>query len=103
MATNRRLKLQEILENLLEEKHVYYQPPENLKMEYPAIRYSKVDITDFYSNNKKYYSKNVYDIVVISKKPDEPVIQKILELPYSSFDRHYVVDNLNHDIIRLFY
>ena len=98
-----RLTLQSKLEELLESDHVYYQPPENLKMEYPCIRYSKSGIEDIYANNIKYISRDIYDIVVISKKPDHPVIKKILELPYSEFDRHYVFDNLNHDIIRLYY
>lgn len=102
--TNRsRLTLQSLLEELLGSKNVYYQPPENLKMAYPAIRYSKSDITDFYANNKKYISRDVYDLVVIDKKPDNPVIKKILELEYSDFDRHYVADNLNHDLIRIYY
>ena len=98
-----RLTLQTKLEDLLGSKHVYYQPPENLKMEYPAIRYSKSDEEDIYANNIKYISMSVYDLVVIDKKPDNPVIKKLLELPYSEFDRHYVADGLNHDIIRIFY
>ena len=98
-----REELQSKLEELLGAKHVYYQPPDNLKMEYPAIRYSKSEIQNLYANNIKYISHNVYDLVVISKKPDNPVIKKILELPYSEFDRHYVVDGLNHDIIRIFF
>lgn len=98
-----RLTLQTKLEDLLGSKHVYYQPPENLKMEYPAIRYSKNDIKDTYASNIKYISRDVYDLVVIDKKPDNPVIKKLLELPYSEFDRHYVADGLNHDIIRIFY
>lgn len=103
MAQRTRLTLQTELENLLGSKNVYYQPPENLKMEYPCIRYSKSEIRDIYANNRKYISNDVYDLVVISKKPDNPVIKKILDLPYSEFDRHYVSDNLNHDIIRIFY
>ena len=104
MSTKRtRLTLQTKLEDLLGSNHVYYQPPENLKMEYPAIRYSKSDEEDIYANNIKYLSMSVYDLVVIDKKPDNPVIKKLLELPYSEFDRHYVVDGLNHDIIRIFY
>ena len=104
MSTKRtRLILQTKLEDLLGSKHVYYQPPENLKMEYPAIRYSKSDEEDIYANNIKYLSMSVYDLVVIDKKPDNPVIKKLLELPYSEFDRHYVADGLNHDIIRIFY
>ena len=98
-----RLTLQTKLEDLLGSKHVYYQPPENLKMEYPAIRYSKSDEEDIYANNIKYLSMSVYDLVIIDKKPDNPVIKKLLELPYSEFDRHYVADGLNHDIIRIFY
>lgn len=98
-----RLTLQTKLEDLLGSKHVYYQSPENLKMEYPAIRYSKSDEEDIYANNIKYLSMSVYDLVVIDKKPDNPVIKKLLELPYSEFDRHYVADGLNHDIIRIFY
>ena len=104
MSTKRtRLTLQTKLEDLLGSDHVYYQPPENLKMEYPAIRYSKSDEEDIYANNIKYLSMSVYDLVVIDKKPDNPVIKKLLELPYSEFDRHYVADGLNHDIIRIFY
>lgn len=104
MSTKRtRLNLQAKLEELLGSKHVYYNPPENLKMEYPAIRYSKNDIENTYASNIKYISRDVYDLVVIDKKPDNPVIKKLLELSYSEFDRHYVADGLNHDIIRIFY
>ena len=104
MGTKRtRLNLQTKLEELLGSKHVYYQPPENLKMEYPAIRYSKSATKNIYASNIKYISRDIYDLVVIDKKPDNPVIKKLLELPYSELDRHYVADGLNHDIIRIFY
>lgn len=98
-----RLELQSKLEDLLGLKHVYYQPPENLKMEYPAIRYSKSKIDSRYANNAKYSNFNRYEIIVIDRKPDNEVIQKILELPHSSFDRHYKSDNLNHDSIILYF
>ena len=98
-----RLNLQTKLEELLGSRNVYYQPPENLKMEYPCIRYSKSDINNIYGSNIKYINHDAYDLVIISKKPDDPVIKKILELPYTQFDRHYVSDNLNHDVIRLYY
>lgn len=95
--------LQEKLEKLFECRHVYFQPPENLTMEYPAIRYSVNDIDSKYANNKMYVGMKCYDIVVIDKEPDNPIIEKLLELPYASFNRHYVSDNLNHDIIKLYY
>ena len=98
-----RLSLQDKLEKLLGSKNVYYQPPESEKMNYPAIRYSVAKIDINYGDNMGYLKGKAYDIVVIDKLPDNPVIEKLLALPYSSFDRHYVYDNLNHDIIRLYY
>lgn len=98
-----RLSLQAQLEELLGTRNVYYQPPENLKMGYPAIRYSKADIESRYANNSKYSKFTRYEVIVIDKKPDNEVIQKILDLPYSSYDRHYVADNLNHDVIELYF
>lgn len=95
--------LQKLLEELFNSKHVYYQPPENLKMEYPAIRYSMDNIDSEYANNHKYIGFKSYNIIVISKKPDDPVIQKILDLPMTSYDRHYVYDGLNHDLIKIYY
>lgn len=100
---NSQPKLQTKLEELLGTRNVYYQPPENFKMEYPAIRYSKAKPDVKHANNIKYLNTECYDITVIDDMPDNEVIQKILELPLSSFDRHYVSDNLNHDVIILYF
>lgn len=98
-----RAELQIKLENILGSKNVYYQPPTNVVMQYPAIRYSLKRKESKYANDAKYSSMNCYEIIVIDKKPDNPVIEKILEFPYSSYDRPYVSDNLNHDVITLYY
>lgn len=96
-------KLQETLEKLLGSRNVYYQPPSTLAMNYPAIKYSKSDIDKRSANDKSYILTDRYEITVISKLPDNPVIEKILELPMSSYDRGYKADNLNHDVITLYY
>lgn len=98
-----RLELQKKLEELLGSIHVYYQPPENLKMEYPAIRYSLSRIESNYANDAKYSNFKRYEVIVIDRLPDNKVIEKILELPFSSLDRHYTSDNLNHDAIILYF
>ena len=98
-----RIDLQKKLESLLGSRNVYYQAPETIKMEYPAIRYKKSDIETKFANDKRYMYKNRYEIIVIDRKPDNPVIDKILEMPMSSYDRPYVSDNLNHDVITLYY
>lgn len=99
----RRLELQTKLEELLGSRNVYYQPPESLKMEYPAIRYSKSNISSKHANNAKYSKFTRYELIVIDKRPDNDVIEKILDLPYTSFDRHYVSNNLNHDVIIIYF
>lgn len=98
-----RIELQELLEKLLGVKHVYYQPPESLKIQYPAIVYFKSNIKTTKANNKTYSKKTRYDITVIDKLPDNPVIDKLMELPYCSYDRPYKSDNLNHDTLTLYY
>lgn len=98
-----RIELQTILEEMFESRNVYYQPPENLQMKYPAIRYNKVDNISQYGDNIKYLNRNCYNITVIDNIPDNEVINKILKMPYSSFDRHYTANNLNHDVIKLYF
>lgn len=98
-----RIDLQTELENILGSRHVYYQPPENLKIEYPAIIYSVNDYMNINADNIKYNNQIQYQITVIDKKPDNDAIKRILEMPLSSFDRHYSYNNLNHDVITLYY
>ena len=98
-----RLDLQGLLEELLESRNVYYQSPESVKMQYPAIRYSKKNIQSVYANNSKYLMRDCYELIVISRKPDDPVIKKLLALPYCGYDRQYITDNLYHDVLTIYY
>lgn len=98
-----RLELQRLLEELLGSSNVYYQPPESVKMEYPAIKYSKTNYNTLFADNTMYKTKPSYELIVIDKRPDNPVIEKLLMLPYCSFNRHYKADNLNHDVLTLYY
>lgn len=99
---NKRIQLQEILEELLGTKEVYYQAPANRQLNYPCIIYSKEDVDNTKADNKTYISRTRYQIMCIDKRPDNVVINKILDLPYTDYDRHYVSDNLHHDIITIY-
>lgn len=101
MAT--RQELQAKLEELLGSRNVYYNPPETLKISYPAIIYYKSKIETRKANNSTYSKNTRYDITVIDRRPDNPVIDKLMELPYCSYDRPYKSDNLNHDVLSLYY
>lgn len=98
-----RTDLQSKLEELLGSRNVYYQPPATVMMNYPAIVYSRKRIESKFANDAKYSKMNCYELIVIDGKPDNPVIDKLLDFPYSSFDRHYTADNLHHDVITLYY
>ena len=98
-----RLSLQALLEELLGSRNVYYQPPASRNLSYPAIVYNKAGIDSRKASDSVYTKSRSYELVVIDPKPDNPVIDKLLELPYCSFSRHYTSDNLNHDALKLYY
>lgn len=99
----RRLTLQTNLEELLGSRNVYYNPPESVKMLYDAIVYSKKDIRSTFANNKAYSMLDCYEVTVISKTPDPPIIEKLMAMPYCSFDRYYRSDNLHHNVFTLYH
>ena len=98
-----RTDLQKLLESILDSRNVYYQPPNNLDMKYPAIVYEREDIKNGFANNKVYTQGTVYSVTVIDEDPDSEIVEKVSKLPRCRFDRHYTADNLNHDIFTLFY
>ena len=98
-----RLDLQSKLEELLNSNEVYYKPPKNTMMSYPAIRDSFKDIVLNRADDLSYTKRNRYEVIVIDKKPDNPVISKLLDLPYCSYDRQYIADNLYHDVLTLYW
>lgn len=98
-----RLDLQSKLEELLGGNEVYYKPPKNIMMSYPAIRYNLKDIVLNRADDSSYTKRNRYEVIVIDKKPDNPVISKLLDLPYCSYDRQYIADNLYHDVLTLYW
>lgn len=103
MSKKTRLDLQTLLENLINCDHVYYQPPSNLQMKYPAIRFSRSDIENKFADNSVYVQQHAYEIIVIDKDPDSEIVEKVSKLPTARFERHYVADNLNHDVFQLYF
>lgn len=99
----RRLILQTKLEELLGLRNVYYNPPASLMLNYPAIVYNDKDIDQLYANNKTYRLTKSYTLTVITKTASNDIIDKLLEWPMCSFDRHYKADSLNHYVFTLYF
>lgn len=98
-----RLNLQTELETILGSRNVYYQPPESVKMKYPAIVYSRKNIDNIFADDTVYTQNHAYELTVIDPNPDSEIVMKVSRLPACTFDRHYIADNLNHDVFRLYY
>lgn len=98
-----RLSLHITLEDILGSKNVYFQPPESIKMSYPAIVYSRSDIRNAFADNLSYRSLKQYQIILIDKNPDSEFIDKLSKLPTCRYTRHYTSNNLNHDVFVIYY
>lgn len=100
---NHRLELHELLCEALGSRNVYFQPPESIKMKYPAIVYSRNRIVDNHANDEIYKRSLAYSITVIDDDPDSEIVERVSRLPLCSFDRHFTSENLNHDVFTIYY
>lgn len=95
--------LQTLLEELLGSRNVYFQAPESIRMNYPAIVYSLDTVDKLNADDSAYKLLTAYSVILIDKDPDTRFLAPILALPYCSFNRFYRADNLNHWVFTLYY
>lgn len=98
-----RLDLHNKLVDILGSNNVYYQPPTNLRMAYPAIIYSRSNIRNSNANDNVYTQSFFYEVIVIDQKSDSEIVERISKLPKIRFDRQYVSDNLYHNVFTIYY
>lgn len=96
-----RLQLQALLLTLCD--NVYFQPPPNVRMKYPAIVYERSDDDTKFANDKPYSHAKRYTLTIIDEDPDSDIPDKVRMLRYCRFDRFFTADNLNHDVYNLFF
>ena len=98
--TQMRSTLQTILEEIQtaanETPHVYFEPPETVKMSYPCFVYHFTGYNNLGANDGKYLKSEEYAVRYITKKADPLIPKALVDLPHVSFDRHYVAENLHH-------
>lgn len=96
-----REELQTIFEDILGSRNVYFQPPPDIQMQYPAIVYARKKLNSIFANNAVYITTPVYDVTVIDKDPDSEIVAAVSMLPRCFHERHFKADNLNHDVFTL--
>jgi hypothetical protein len=110
MAESRRSQLQSLLENLTvteelpdNKLNVYFQPPDEVQMQYPCIRYERDNATLKSADNVAYHWQQRYQVTYMDYNPDSDVIDKLMEFPYSRFNRHFATSGLNHDVFVIYH
>lgn len=97
-----RLDLDHALAEIIGTDHLYFQPPETVKMKYPCIVYERNKANTIFANNDPYRFRISYSVTIIDRNPDSIFIEKVAALPMCVFDRHFKFDNLNHDVFTIF-
>lgn len=84
--------------------NVYFQPPNNLKIKYPCIVYNKRIVDTKYANDDVYSIKQRYEVIAMSNDPDNTLAEQILKsIQYCTISSTFVVDNVYHTTLRLYY
>lgn len=99
-----RTELHQKLVTILGNDHVYFQPPESVKMVYPGIVYNLSDFYQRQADNKNYVVDKRYTVTYIHRDPDSTLYHQMFEeFEYCRFDRRFVNDNLYHDVYSIYY
>lgn len=96
-----RLSLQAYLKTLT--ANVYFQPPENVKLIYPCIVYSRTRIDGTFADNNVYKLDHAYQLVYVHRNPDDQLIDTLAQIPTCRFQREYVSDSLYHDVYIIYW
>src|SRR5699024_10394451 len=103
MADDRRVSFHREL--LTVTKHAYFQPPANIKLEYPCIIYYRMEPNQIHANDTNYGITPAYEVTAISRDPeDETAIMLIKFFPISAINnRSSAINNLYHINLAIYY
>ena len=96
-------QIQALLSGIPEVKKAYFQEPPASVMEYPCIIYHLDDRGIVHADNAPYRKLKRYQVTVIDGNPTSTIPDAVADLPYCSFDRRFVVGQLNHDIFNIYF
>lgn len=85
-----------LLKKAVDNNRVYFQPPENLKIGYPAVIFHLSKIKLDHADNVPYKGAREYSVTLITNEPEPEVLDEILKIPYTTLDTTYITDGMNH-------
>lgn len=101
MAT--RLDLQTLLSGLTGVSKAYYQPPEDVRMDYPCIVYVKSAQPSGYADDIPYKRSTGYRVTIMDTNPDSLIPSLVAQLPTAKFITRFRKNNLYHDVYSIYY
>lgn len=98
-----RAEFNAVLENIMGPGQVYFQTPDVRQLRPPYIVYDVGRDETVHADNLRYSTQMQYTVQLITRTADDPAIMALMDLPYSSRDRHYVSDQLHHYIFNIYF
>lgn len=101
----KRVELHQLLKQQFPENtepHVYFQPPQNTEIIYPCMIYKLSDMPTQWANNLPYHWDKSYELIYITEDPKDPVVEKLIALRETKFNRYYSADNLHHFVYTIY-
>lgn len=105
------------LMELLGTEEVYFQPSADAGindygesyiftgMQYPCFVMKRTTAYQPHANDRNYLFRPGYEVTYINRdEPDSLMIERVMRrFPYCRYDRHFVADNLHHDVFTIYY
>lgn len=84
---------------------VYFQPPSNVKLEYPCWVIERSDAQQTKADDKSYLFRICYRCIFMNRSEPDPEVLRIIpnRYNYCRYQNHYVVDNVHHDVFFIYY
>lgn len=90
---------------MLNTENVYFQPGPDVELEYPCFVFHRTTAYQPKANNKTYLFRPAYEVTYINRDEPDPDILEIVARHFHCcrYTRHFVVDNLHHDVFTIYY
>lgn len=83
-------------------KHVYLEPPSRLQYPCVLIQLNNKSLNRA-DNVNNYFTHNRYQLMIISEEDTDVIVDELLGLPYCNYDRPYVIGNLHHTNLTIYF
>lgn len=95
--------LRTLVQGAVGEVTVYITPPEITKRETPCIVLERDRGAVRFADNAPYFNARGYSLTVISLESDSDILDQVETLAWCEKNRHFISDNLHHDVYTIFH